>query len=405
MLTDFQIRNAKQSNSDWKLNDGSGLHLLVRPNGSKLWRLDFSFSGKRNTLSLGAYPEVSGVEARRLRDEAKAKIKAGINPAHERRVEKLTKITTNAATFVVIARELIEKKRREGKAASTLVKIEWLIGLALPLIGSRPISEIKAAEVLAALKKAENRGKIETAHRLRAVIGEVFRYAIATARAENDPTFALRGALQAPQVKHRAAILDPKGVGELLRAIDSYDSLDIRAALRLLILNMTRPSELRLAQWSEIDFEKAVWCIPAGRMKMRQEHRVPLSRQAIEILKGRQTLSGGAALVFPSYRGKDRPMSEATMNAALKRLGYASDQVQPHGFRTIASSLLNESGKFSPDAIERALSHKDKDKIRGTYSRGSYWEERVRMAQYWADYLDTLRTGAKVIPFNGAATV
>lgn len=232
---------------------------------------------------------------------------------------------------------------------------------------------------------------------MRSIIGEVFRYAIATGRALNDPTFSLRGALIAPTVRHRSAILDPKEVGGLLRAIDGYDSLEVRAALQLLILFMARPGELRKAEWTEFNFEEKFWTVPKMRMKTRVEHRVPLCRQAIVILEKLNTSSGDGARLFPSYRVKNKTMSEATMNAALKRLGYTSEEVQPHGFRTTASSILNESGKFSSDAIERALSHKDKDKIRGIYARCSYWDERVRMSQYWADYLDTLRTGAKVI--------
>ena len=404
-LTDVQIRNAKPKEKLYKLSDSGGLQIWAYPDGAKRWRLGYRFNDKQKTLALGVYPDMTMANARAARDTAKGLLASGIDPAEQRKIENITKAETSAATFDLVAQELLAKKRREGKASATMVKVEWLVGLASPFIGKRPISEITAPEVLAALRQAENRGKLETAKRMRSVVGEVFRYAIATGRAENDPTFALRGALTAPTVKHRAAILEPKAVGALLRAIDSYDSLDVRAALQLLILTMSRPSELRLAQWSEFDLDAAIWIIPAGRMKMRQEHRAPLSIQAVNILKSLKILSGEGALVFPSYRGRDRPMSEATMNAALKRLGYSSDEVQPHGFRTIASSLLNESGKFSPDAIERALSHKDKDKIRGTYARGSFWDERVKMAQYWADYLDTLRTGAKIVPFKSANEV
>ena len=399
-LTDVKIRAAKAPEKLKKLSDANGLQLFVKPNGSKLWHYAYRYSGKQKLLALGAYPDISLADARTARDAAQSLLASGIDPSEQRRIERLTKIDRNANTFDLVAAELISKKRREGKAESTLTKISWLLGLASPFIGSRPISEITAPEVLATLRKAENRGRLETARRMRSVIGEVFRYAIQTARAENDPTFALRGALTAPVVKHRAAILDPKGVGGLLRAIDTYDSLDVRAALQLLILTMTRPGELRLAEWTEFDFDRSIWSIPLGRMKNRLEHRVPISRQATDILKSLQNLSSESRLVFPSYRGKDRPMSEATMNAALKRLGYSSEQVQPHGFRSTASTLLNESGKFSPDSIERALSHKDKDVIRGIYARGTYWDERVRMAQYWADYLDTLRTGATIIPFG-----
>ena len=403
-LTDAKIRAKKATGKLAKISDSKGLQLWIMPSGSKLWRFAYRFDNKQKLLALGEYPEIGLATARTRRDDALKLVNVGIDPSSQRKIDKLTKADTNATTFDLLASELVEKKKREGKAEATVIKTAWLLGLASPFIGMRPISEITAPEVLASLMKAQNRGKLETARRMCSTIGEVFRYAVVTGRATNDPTFALRGALTAPQVKHRAAILEPKGVGELLRAIESYDSLDVRAALQLLILNMTRPSELRLAQWPEFDFDKAAWLIPASRMKTRQEHRVPLAKQSIEILTKLKALSGNGDFVFPSYRAKNRPLSEGTMNAALKRLGYSSEQVQPHGFRTTASSLLNESGKFSPDAIERALSHKDKDAIRGIYSRGAFWDERIRMAQYWADYLDTLREGGKVIPFNSGAT-
>lgn len=403
-LTAAKINAAKPKAKLYKLSDSHGLQLWISPDGAKRWRYAFRFDDKQKQLAIGVYPDISLLEARAALTKAREQVKSGVDPSQQRRVEKLVKLESNANTFDLIGAELVAKKKREGKSESTLNKTTWLISLASPIIGNRPISDITAPEVLAALRTAENRGRLDTATRMRSTIGEVFRYAIQTNRAKDDPTLVLRGALTAPTVKHRAAILDPKGVGGLLRAIDSYDSLDVRAALQLLILNMTRPSELRLALWREFDLEKATWIIPAGRMKMRDEHRIPLSRQALDILKGLQKLSGSGELVFPSYRAKDRPMSEATMNAALKRLGYSSDQVQPHGFRVIGSSLLNESGKFSPDAIERAQSRKVSGEIRSIYNRGGYWDERVRMAQYWADYLDTLRVGAQIVQFGKAAS-
>ena len=399
-LTDTQIRKAKKGTKLIKLSDSHGLQLWVFPDGARRWRWAFRFDGTQKALALGVYPDVSLLEARAATTEARKLLKQGIDPSHHRRIEKQVQTDANANTFDLLVKEFIEKKRREGRAESTVTKITWLLGLASPMIGKRPISEIKPKEILAALKLAENRGKLETAQRMRSVIGEVFRFAIQSDRAENDPTSALRGALIAPIVKHRAAIIEPQAVGELLRAIESYDTPSVRWALELLMLTMKRPGELRLAQWREFDFDKCIWIIPAGRMKARDEHRLPLSRQVVDRFKNLKELSGESTLVFPSFRGIGRPMSEATMNAALKRLGYSSEQVQPHGFRTTASSMLNETGEFSSDAIERALSHKDKDAIRGIYARGSYWDERVRMAQYWADKLDTLREGGKVIPFN-----
>lgn len=402
-LTDAKIKATKPTAKLAKLSDAHGLQLWVYQDGAKRWRYGFRYAGAQKTLSLGVYPEVSLLEARAAMTDARKLVKNGIDPSQHRRVERQLQADANANTFDLLAAEFIDKKRREGRAESTVTKITWLLGLASPMIGQRPISEIKPREVLAALKLAENRGKLETAHRMRSVIGEVFRFAIQSDRAENDPTFALRGALIAPIVRHRAAIIEPQAVGELLRAIESYDTPSVRWALELLMLTMKRPGELRLSQWSEFDFDKCIWIIPRGRMKARDEHRLPLPRQVVERFRSLKQISGDSALVFPSFRGIGRPMSEATMNAALKRLGYSSEQVQPHGFRTTASSILNESGLFSSDAIERALSHKDKDAIRGIYARGSYWDERVRMAQYWADYLDKLREGGKVIPFTSAA--
>jgi integrase len=302
-------------------------------------------------------------------------------------------------TFGIVADDLIAKKINEGRAAATIVKMRWLLEQARPLLGTRPISEISAVEVLAVLKKVEAKGKLETARRMRSAIGEVFRYAIATSRATVDPTYGLRGALTAPTVKYRAAITDAKELGALLRAIDTFEGQPTTvAALKLMAMLFPRPGELRLAEWSEFDLEKAVWTIPALRAKMRREHRVPLPRQALAILEGLQPYTGQGALVFPGLRSVKRAISENTLNAALRRMGCPQDEMTSHGFRAAASTLLNESGKFSADAIERALAHQDADAVRRPYARGEHWQERVTMGQWWADYLDTLRDGAKVIP-------
>jgi len=256
------------------------------------------------------------------------------------------------------------------------------------------------------LQAVERRQKFDTALRLRAIIGEVFRLAIATARAENDPTVALRGALTIPKAKSRAAITDAKQVGGLTRAVEGFDGqATTRAALQLMALLFPRPGELRLAEWKEFDLEAAVWTIPAARTKMRREHRIPLPRQAVEILKALHPITGHGVggLVFPGVRVVTRPISENTMNGALRRLGYDAEQMTAHGFRAMAATLLNESGKWSPDAIERALAHQDENEVRRAYVRGAYWDERVQMAQWWADHLDTLRDGAKVLPFTKSA--
>jgi len=400
-LTELEIRNAKPKEKPYKLTDGGWLFLLITPNGSKLWRLTYRFAGKQKDLALGAYPETGLKDARAKRDEAKAALADGIDPGEQRKRNKLAAEISLGNTFNAIADELLAKKRREGKSEATLGKNEWALSFVRPTLGDRPISEITAADVLGVLRQVEARGRHETAGRLRALIGQVFRYAVATARAENDPTFALRGALTTPKTKHRPAITDPRELGALLRALDGYEARGTAlAALRLLPLVFTRPGELRLAEWAEFDLDKAVWTIPASRTKMRREHQVPLSRQALAILSELHALTGDGRLVFPGLRTADRPISENTMNAALRRLGYSQDEVTAHGFRATASTLLNESGKFSADAIERALAHQDPDPVRRAYARGAFWKERVEMAQWWSDYLDRLKRGGEITPFQ-----
>jgi integrase len=410
-LSDVAIRAAKPAATVQKLSDGGGLQLWLMPNGAKLWRLAYRFAGKQKKLAIGPYPAIGLSEARAKRQEAKAHLIAGRDPSIQKQADRAQALEAQGQTFAKVAAELLDKKRREGKAANTLSKLEWLHGLANAAIGDRPVAEITAAEVLSALRKVEGKGRLETAKRLRAVIGEVFRYAIATARAENDPTFALRGALSAPVVKHRAAITDPVQLGGLMRAIDGFQGQpSTNAALKLMAYLFPRPGELRMAEWREFDFDKAVWTIPAARAKMRREHRVPLPLQVLVILNELQPITGAGRLVFPGYgisggqgrKVEQRPISENTLNGALRRMGFAQDEMSSHGFRAAASTLLNESGKFSADAIERALAHQDPDAVRRAYARGEHWQERVTMAQWWADQLDAWRDGAKVIPMARA---
>ncbi|MCW2314892.1 integrase [Rhodoblastus acidophilus] len=397
-LTEMEVRNAKAESGPRKLFDGGGLYLRVDSKGSKLWRLAYRFGGKERTLSFGGYPEVSLKAARTKRDEAKAQLSEGIDPNQAKRSARALAVVATANTFDAITKEVLDKKRREGKAETTMGKLEWIFGLALPFLGARPVSEITAPEVLAVLRHVEARGRLETAGRLRAVIGQVFRYAIATGRAENDPTFALRGALTVPKTKHRAAIVDPVALGGLLRSIDGYEGTpEVRAALKLLALTFVRPGELRNAFWSEFDLDAGRWVIPEGRMKMRRPHRVPLAPQAVGILRELHAITGRGALLFPGVRSADRPMSENTMNAALRRLGYGKDEMTGHGFRAAASSLLNESGKWNADAIEAQLAHVENNAIRKAYARAEYWDERVRLMAWWADYLDKVKAGGKVV--------
>lgn len=390
-LTDAKCRNEKPARTPKKLSDGGGLQLWIQPTGGRLWRLAYRFDGKQKLLALGSYPAVSLAAARQGRDDAKRLLASGIDPSQAKKEAKALK-NEAANTFRVIAEEYVKKLKQEGRAETTITKIEWLLSFAYPELGGRSIKEIRAPDVLGVLRVVEARGRYETARRLRSTIGSVFRYAIATARADGDPTVALKGALINAPVKPRAAVTDPKAFGALLRAIDTFDGQPTTlAALKLMALLFPRPGELRLAEWPEFDFKAKVWTIPGARTKMRRSHRVPLSRQAITILKELQAISGRGKLLFPGVRSTAQPISDNTLNAALRRIGYTQDEATAHGFRATASSLLNESGKWHPDAIERQLAHVESDDVRRAYARGEYWSERVKMMQWWADYIDCLK--------------
>ena len=398
MLNDTRIRTTKPCKRPIKLSDSGGLYLLIAPHGSKLWRLAYRFGGKQKTLAIGAYPTSTLKAARDKREEAKRLLASGIDPSAQRRLDKQIKATGN--TFKAVAEEVLAKLEKEGRADVTLTKKRWLLDFAYPAFGDRPIAEITALEVLSVLRRVEGRGRYETARRLRSTCGAIFRYAIATGRAERDPSADLRGALTSPKVNHRAAIVDPVGIGALLRAIDGYDGLPItKAALRLAPLVFVRPGELRHAEWAEFDLAAAEWRIPPAKMKMRRPHRVPLSRQALDVLRDLRPISGGGRFLLPSVRSTVRPMSENTLNAALRRLGYGTDEMTAHGFRAMSSTRLNEMGGWNPDAIERQLAHQEQDDTRRAYVHAAeYWPERVRMMQAWADYLDELRERGKVMP-------
>ncbi len=392
-LTDRAIRNLQPKAKAYKIADRDGLHLMVTPAGSRLWRMNYRFDGSQKTLSYGSYPSLTLAEAREKNRSAKKLLADGVDPAVKAKLEKLKREFASVNTFGAIADEWLDKIQREGRAETTMQKNRWLIELVRPSLGNRPVSEISPMEVLLTLQKVEARGRLETARRLRSTIGTVFRYAIATARADADPTIVLRGAIATPKPKPRAAITDPKKLGPLLRAIDGFDGhVPTRAALRLLPLLFPRPGELRQAEWEEFDFDACVWSVPADRMKMRRPHRVPLAKQAIEILAELRKATGDLKLAFPQIRALSRPLSDGTLNAALRRLGYGSDEVTPHGFRATAASLLNESGKWNPDAIDRQLAHVDDNEVRRAYVRSQYWDERVEMMQWWADHLDGLKT-------------
>jgi integrase len=397
-LTDREIRKIEPGKALAKLSDGGGLQLWVMPDGAKRWRLAYRYNGKQKTLAIGVYPTTSLREARDARDDARRLLSSGQDPSLVRKLDKVAKAKASANTFNSLADELLEKKRVEGKAERTFDKVEWLLSLARPDLGSRPIAEIMAPEVLRVLKAVEARGRLETAKRLRATIGQVFRFAVATGRADTDPTASLRGAIASPAVQHRAAIVEPKAFGGLLRAIASYEgSPETRAALEVLALTFARPGEIRAAEWSEFDFEGAIWSIPAHKMKMRRPHRIPLAPRSLQVLCDLREITGNGRFVFPSNRSRERCMSENTINAALRRLGFTKEEMTAHGFRSAASSILNESGLWNADAIERQLAHVDNDSVRRAYARADFWDERVRMMTWWADRCRDMQAGGIVV--------
>lgn len=401
-LSDSKLRGVKASERAQKLFDGGGLYLLVQPTGARGWRLKYRYAGKEKLLSLGQYPETSLRDARERRDAARKLLAGGIDPSAHRRSEALERRISGANTFEAVAQEWMQ---RLSIAPITAAKNRWLFeSFLFPDLGTRPIAQITPRELLTVLRKVEKTGKLETAMRARVKAGQVFRFAIVEGRAEIDPTLALRGALKAPKAKHHAGITEPRRMGELLRAIDGFSGQPATMfALRLVPLVFVRPGELRRAEWQEFDLEAHEWRIPAVRMKMKAAHIVPLSSQAVAVLRDLYPLTGDGRYVFPGLRSASRPMSENTVNAALRRLGYGNDEMTGHGFRSMAASRLNEMG-WTPDAIERQLAHAESNKVREAYTHAAqYLPERTTMMQAWADYLDALRTGAAVMPFKRKA--
>lgn len=392
-LTDAQIRNAKPRDKQFKLTDGQGMYLLVKPNGSKLWRLEYSLNNKRNTHAIGIYPAVKLKEARKRLVDAKELIANGVDPNTYRQTQK--EISENGS-FEAVAKEWFAKHSpnwAETHSKRTYRRLEKDI---FPWIGSQPINDIKAPEVLKVLRRAESRGALETAHRILQNCGQIFRYAVATGKAEQDPTGALKGALPPTKAKHHASIIEPIKIGALLRAIDGFEGYFItKCALQIAPLVFVRPGELRHAEWSEFDYDAKEWRIPAEKMKMKAPHIVPLSDQVLHILTELHPLTGNGKYVFPGIRSSSRPMSENTVNAALRRLGYTKDEMTGHGFRSIASTRLNEMG-WNRDAIERQLAHAERDEIRAAYNYAEHLPERRNMMQKWADYLDKLKNGSEI---------
>jgi integrase len=390
-LTHFVIENAKRAEKQFKLSDGGGLYLVVQPSGTKLWRMKYSFLGKERSLSMGMYPAVSLAEARERRDQARKLLATGVDPSVQKKLDRIARETAARTTFALVAEEYVENLRLRGRAEITVAKNRWLLErLAAPIAG-RPIAEITAAEVLDLLKRVERSGKRETARRMRSTISAVFRFAVATLRASSDPTYALRGALVPPNVKPRAAITDERQLGGLLRSIDEYHGWPtLKAALKFCALTFARPGEVRGARRSEFNFEKAVWRISAERTKMRRPHDIPLSRQALAVLREVWPMSAESELVFPSIISPKKWLSENSFNSVLRRMGYTQEEMTSHGFRSSASTILNERG-FNPDVIEAALGHQSDNPVRRAYNRAIYWPERVALMQTWADMLDEFR--------------
>ena len=401
-LTDIQIRNAKPDSKQYKLSAGLGLYLIVSPNGGKWWRFRYRFDGKQKEMSLGTYPDVSLKEAAQQRDDYRSMVKGGDDPLYERKIDKLSKRTASDNCFEAVTREWHQKHKHnwsEEHAERTLTRFEKNV---FPWLGSKHINEVTAPELLAILRRIESRGALDTAHRTHQQCGQVFRYAVATGRALRDPSADLKGALPPAKTKHHASMTDPQQIGELLRAIRGYSGyFPTQCALRFAPLVFVRPKELRSAEWSEFDLDKAEWRIPAEKMKMGVLHIVPLSKQALAILEELKPLTGSGKYLFPSNRTASRPMSDNTVNGALRRLGFTKEEMTGHGFRSMASTLLNEQG-WNSDAIERQLAHSEKDGVRAAYNYAEYLPERKKMMQAWADYLDGLAAGADVISINRA---
>jgi integrase len=401
MLTDIEIRKAKAKSRPYKLSDSNGLHLLVTAQ-SKLWRYAYRFGGKQKTLAIGAYPVLSLNDARAKRDEAKRQLLDGIDPSSAKRAAKQTTRDISANSFEVIAREWWQTHMTIKTPAHAKKVMDRLENDVFAFIGDATITDIEAPDVLAVLRRIEQRGAIDLAHMTKQVIGRVFCYAIALGKAVRNPVPDLTMALKPRTVTHYAAITEPFGISELLRAAENYTgSLLTKCALMLSFHSMLRPVELRSAEWCEIDLELKEWRIPAAKMKKRLDHIVPLSRQVIEIFEQLKPVTGHKRFVFPNVRTPNSPMSENAISGALKRLGFG-DTHTAHGFRSMASTRLNESNLFSFDVIERQLAHNDKNAVRAAYNRAAYLPKRIEMMQWWSDYLDGLRENSNIVPFQQA---
>jgi len=403
-LSDTGIRKTKPGEKPIKMTDGGGLYLLLNPNGSRWWRWDYRHLGKRKTLSMGVYPDTGLAEARQKRDDARKLLAAGVDPGGHRKATKAATVDRAANSFEVVTREWLGK--RTWVPEYTAKVIAWFENDVFPWIGASAVADLKSPDFLRVARRVEDRGAVESAHRILQNCGQVMRYAVATGRAERDPVSSLRGALPAPPEKHHAAITEPKAVGGLMRAIDTYaGSLITKSALRLAPLVFVRPGELRQAEWTEIDLDAAEWNIPAEKMKTREPHLVPLSTQAVAVLTEVHALTGQGRYVFPSARSWKRPMSNNAVLSALRRMGFEKDEMSGHGFRAMARTILDEVLHFRPDYIEHQLAHAVRDPNGRAYNRTAHLAERRKMMQGWADYLDAQRVDTgKVVPMKRKAS-
>jgi integrase len=400
-LSATDVSKSKPGDADYKMSDGQGLYLLVTAKGGKCWRFDYTYGVKRKTLALGTFPEITLAKARAKRSEARELIANGIDPGEIKKAQKATKNGDNANSFEVVAREWHARFTPSWAPAHAKTTIDRLTRDVFLFIGAKSIEEIEAMDLLAVLRRVEARGALETAHRVKTICGQVFRYAVATGRAKRDIAADLKGALPPANKSHLAALTDPDKVAGLLRAIDDYQgSFIVKSALQIAPMVFVRPGELRHAEWAEIDFDTAIWNIPAGKMKMKVAHIVPLSKQVIEVLRALQPLTGAGQYLFPGGRSATRPLSNNAINAALRRMGYSTDEMTGHGFRAMARTILDEVLQIRPDFIEHQLAHAVRDPNGRAYNRTAHLEERKKMMNTWADYLDGLKLSAQVIPFR-----
>lgn len=406
-LTDIKVRSAKGHEKPYKLSDEKGLHLLVNPSGTKLWRLSYRFLGKQKTLAIGVYPDVSLANAREKRDEARKLLANDVDPGEVKKAQKASRLDRAANSFEIVSRRWHQKGEAEWSPSYSKKVIQLLERDLFPWLGNKPVADLEAPDFLAVARRLEARGIVDTAHRAMQICGQVMRFAVAEGLVSRDPVGDLRGALQTAKTEHMASTTDPVRVGEILRMFDAFKgSYQVMQALKLAPLVFVRPGELRQAKWKDIDLDAGLWSLPAEVMKMREPHLVPLSTQAVAILRDMEPFSGHLEYVFPGGRDPKRPMSDAAINAAMRRLGIDTQtELTGHGFRAMARTILHERLNYPPEVIEVQLAHKAPGPLGAAYARAKFIDQRKKMMQAWADYLEKLQTSAEIIPFLEKASV